>query len=536
VPNQGYLGIDTFTYQICDGLGGCSNANVVLNVLANDGAENAGITACNKSVGGPVNVTNGNMYLQQADYVLPGIGPAINVDRTYNSVSQSIGLFGKGWSTVYDESIKVYNSTYVRWFRADGQATNFMRASGSGPFAAVEGDFFGSLTQAGDGSFTVTFADGSLHRFNSAGKLAALVDRNNNQTALTYSTASRLTSITDPFGRVLTATTNTNGRVTLLKDALANVATYTYGASNELLAVTYPDNSAFHFAYTTSNGNLVLGTVTDALGNIVETHLYDSAGRAVSSEKQGGVERYTLSFVSSTETDATDASGHVTRYFFDGSKGRNLVTSVEGLCSCGGGSQTQSWIYDGDLNVASHTNALGQTVSYTYDGNGNQLTGTSILGTSTFTYNQFSEVLTATDAMGGVTINTYDGSGKLLSVKDALDHTTNFTYDPRGQLLTMTNPLGKTTTLTWDTSGRLTQTKDALNNITAYVYDVRARMTKAIDALASATSLAYDGANRLIKVTRADNSIIAYTYDLAGRRTKITDPLKNALLLMAPIG
>jgi RHS repeat-associated protein len=527
VPNQGYLGVDSFTYQICDGLGACSSATVTLNVLANDGAENAGTGSCNKTVGGPVNVTNGNMYLQQNDYLLAGIGPAINIARTYNTSSQNQGFFGQGWSTDYDESIKAYSGTYVRWFRADGQATNFMRATGSGPFAPVEGDFFGSLIQNGNGTFTVSFTDGSVHRFNAGGKLTALVDRNNNQTALTYNTSGRLTSITDPFARVLTVTTDTSGRVTSLKDALATVATYTYGANSELLSVTYPDSSAFHFAYTIANGRLVLATVTDALGNILETHAYDSQGRAVTSEKQGGVERYTLNFVDNAETDATDALGHVTKYFFDGTKGRNLVTSVQGLCSCGGGSQTQTWTYDDQLNVTGHTNALGQSSTYTYDSNGNQLSGTSVLGTSTFTYNQFGEVLTSTDAMGGVTTNTYDGFGKLLSVNDALNNTTNFTYDARGQLLTMTNPLGKTTTLTWDTSGRLTQTKDALNNLTTFVYDARARLTKATDALANATTFAYDGANRLIKITRADNSVIAYTYDLAGRRTKITDPLKK---------
>jgi RHS repeat-associated protein len=529
-PTQGYFGDDSFVFQVCDNIGACSSATISLKIIANDGRENCGDDSCKSrvgSVGEPVNITNGNMYLQQTDYQLPGVGPVINILRTYNSISPDIGLFGKGWSSDYDESIKVYNSNYVRWYRADGQATNFMRASGSGPFAPVEGDFYGSVIQNVDGTFTVSFKDGSVHRFNAAGKLTALVDRESNQTSLTYDTSSRLISITDPFGRVLTVTPDLNGRVSSLRDALATVATYAYGSNGELLSVTYPDSSAFHFAYTTANGKLVLATVTDALGNILETHAYDSQGRAVTSEKQGGVERYTLSFVSSSETDATDALGHVTKYFFDGSKGRNTVTSVQGLCSCGGGSQTQSWTYDDQLNMTTHTNALGQVATYTYDANGNQLSATGVLGTSSFTYNQFSEVLTATDAMSGVTTNTFDAAGNLLSAQDALNNTTSFTYDSRGQLLTMTNALGKTTTLTWDTSGRLTQTKDALANITTFTYDARARLTKATDALANATSFAYDAANRLIKITRADNSVISYTYDLAGRRTKVTDPLKH---------
>ncbi len=69
---------------------------------------------------------------------------------------------------------------------------------------------------------------------------------------------------------------------------------YLYGGNNELLSVTYADNSAFNFNY---DGNLRLTSATDALGNIVESHSYDGQGRAITSEKQGGVNHYSLSYV-----------------------------------------------------------------------------------------------------------------------------------------------------------------------------------------------------------------------------------------------
>src|SRR5439155_2093303 len=125
-PNQGYFGADSFIYQVCDNLGACSTATVDLTVLPNDGRENCGTESCNSRVGEPVNVTNGNMYLQQSDYQLPGVGPTISITRTYNSISPDAGLFGKGWSSAYNESIKVYSSTFVRWFSPEGEATNFV--------------------------------------------------------------------------------------------------------------------------------------------------------------------------------------------------------------------------------------------------------------------------------------------------------------------------------------------------------------------------------------------------------------------------
>ena len=528
-PTQGFAGTDSFTYRIRDDFWGYSSpATVTLTVLPNDGLESGGAPSCHSAVGEPINVTNGNMYLQQSDYQLPGVGPAINVTRAYNSTSQRTGVFGKGWSSDYDEAIQIYSSTFVRWFAPDGQATNLIRPSGSGSFIPVEGDFHSSVVQNGDGSFTVSFKDGSVHRFSSTGKLLSLADRNGNQTSLSYDINGRLISVTDPFGRVLTITPDANGRVLSISDSIGTAATYAYGASGELLSVTYPDNSAFSFSYTSANGNLVLASVTDAFSNVLESHTYDAQGRALTSEKQGGVEHYGFSYISDTETDVTDALGHVSKYFFDKTKGRNVVTSVQGLCSCGSGSQTQSWTYDNQLNVISHTNALGQTATYVYDANGNKLSATGVLGTSSFTYNQFGEVLTATDAMNGVTTNTYDVAGNLLSVTDALNKATMFTYDPRGELLTMTNALGKVTTLTWDTSGRLTQAKDALNNTTSFGYDARARLTSATDALNFVTSYAYDAAGQVNKITRPDLSFVTFTYDLAGRRTKVTDALNNS--------
>src|SRR5206468_2996217 len=95
-----------------------------------------------------------------------------------------------------------------------------------------------------------------------------------------------LAGITDPFGRTLPVNVNANGQVTAVTDTLGTVATYTYGVSNELLSVTYADNSAYNFAY---DGGMRLTTVTDALANVLESHSYDGQGRATTSERQGGV-------------------------------------------------------------------------------------------------------------------------------------------------------------------------------------------------------------------------------------------------------
>ena len=468
------------------------------------------------------------MYLQQTDYQLPGAGHNIQLLRTYNSKSSLTGLFGKGWSTVYDESLQVYDSNLVRLNEPDGRATYFGRVIGSsGAFSPLEGDFHGQLTQTA-GGYTLSLQDGSNHQFNSTGRLLSLTDRNGNQTSLAYNLSGKLSSVIDPFGRPLSFVFN-GDRVSSIMDTTGVIADYTYsnvtGSNQKLLTVTYADASGYTFAYDASHR---LTTVSDKLNNVLEAHAYDAQGRATTSEVQGGVEHYTLSYVSATRTDVTDALGHVTKYFFDTSKARNVVTSVEGVCSCGGGgSQVTTWAYDNNLNVTSSTDALGRTTSYTYDAAGNLLTVTDATGTVTFTYNSFGQVLTLTDQMGGVTTNTYNATGSLLTTEDALDNTTTFTYDSRGQLLTLTDARNKVTTFTWDTSGQLTQVQDALSNSKNFTYNSRAELTSTTNALTHTINYEYDAAGRLKQVIYPDTNFVQFTYDLAGRRTKIRDPRGN---------
>lgn len=523
-PTAGYSGSDSFTYKVCDSLNGCSPPTTVSLYIISDGINN-GAVSCNARVGLPVNVTNGNVYLHQNDYQLPGVGFSIDVTRTYNRHSSRIGLFGRGWSTAYDESLISLDSSVLRYIQADGKTFYFARPVGStGPFEPLLGDFHGTLAPNGSG-YTLTLKDGSVREFSSAGKLLSVTDQNGNQTSLAYDGSGKLTSVTDAFGRVLTFSSNSNGRVLSISDTLGVIATYTYSSSNNLLlTATYADNSRYQFIY---DGAFRLTTIKDALGNIIESHTYDSQGRALTSEKQGGVERYTLQYVTTTQTNVTDALGRITKYTFDKNKLRNLVTKVEGLCSCGGDSQVQTWTYDSQLNVTAKTEALNHSITYTYDTNGNRLTETDATGTVAYTYNQLGQVLTRTDQMNGVTINTYDAAGNLLTTKDALNNTTTMTYDTRGQLLTVTDARGKVTTYTWDNTGRLTQEKDANNNTTNFGYDSRARITSVTNALNQTTRYEYDAAGRMKKVIHPDANFVLFTYDLGGRRTKIKDERGN---------
>ncbi len=129
------------------------------------------LTIAPSQVGKPVNVINGNMFLEQTDFRLPGIGEEIAVNRSYNSLVQYAGMFGLGWSTKYDGSLTVIDSRNLRLASADGRAIYFARVGLSDPFSGITPGFPGSLIANGDGTYTLTFPDGRSKKFGTSGKL-----------------------------------------------------------------------------------------------------------------------------------------------------------------------------------------------------------------------------------------------------------------------------------------------------------------------------------------------------------------------------
>jgi RHS repeat-associated protein len=536
-PN--FFGTDGFNYRLIEnGVGYLSNvARVTILLIPRDDAEDAGASDCKKlaklkrpgvnpSVHKPVNVTNGNMWLQETDFSLPGIGQNINLERTYNSILQNGGMFGLGWSTQYDESLQFYaDDKMLRLNMPDGQAVYFGRATSSDTFYSASPDVFGQVVQNVDNTYTLTFKDGVTHKFDSGGTLLWQKDANGNQTTLTYNSGGFLTTVTDPFGRTVTLAPASNGKVGTLVYNSQTIATYLYySGTDHLESVTYQDGSKYQFSYGTINNKTYLTTVKDVLDNILEYHEYDTAGRAKTSEVHGGLEKYQFNYDDPGFTVVTDPNNNVSKYYFDKTRGKNVITKTEGFCGCGGsGSETTNYAYDSHLNLVKTTDALSHDTTYKYDGSGNVLEVADVLGAQKFTYNSLGMILAHTDRMNGVTTATYDSSGNLKTWTDPLNRTTTLTYTSIGQLETIKDPLNHVTTLAYDSQGRPEQITDALNQVTGLDFDVRGRLEKVTNALQEETSYSYDTRNRLQSVTYPDSNSVTYGYDPAGRLTSKTD-------------
>ena len=272
MANGDFTGTYVFVYTLADSLNLTSTGAIVFKVHPRNYAADAG-RSC-PPIGQPVNVTTGNMWLEQTDYSLPGLGETIKIRRFYNSVLQTSGLFGFGWSTEYDQSLVAYGDKMLGLNMPDGRAVYFARTNTSSPFVNDRSGDQGTIQIESDSSYKLTLKDGRKRKFAQSGRLLWLEDRNSNRTTLNYDGNGFLVGITDAAGRVLTLNYS-DGEISHISDSVGTIASYEYFTGSTLLkTVTYADGSKYKFEYdsTTAAGKVLLKTVKDALDSILETH------------------------------------------------------------------------------------------------------------------------------------------------------------------------------------------------------------------------------------------------------------------------
>jgi RHS repeat-associated protein len=507
---------------------------------------NGGEPPCQSSVGLPVNVTDGNVYLAQTDFkyaAAPGLG-TLALTRSYNSLHQDQSVFGGiGWTSILDEYVYELGPAIQITF-GDGTTAMF-GTDDPDPFPDSGFTIFRPLQNRpgtvkrdnSTGLFEFLDVDGSRHQFSQTNRLISITDRNGHAVEIVYD-GGKIVSLRDSSGHIVSVVTTDFGLIQELTDATGSLARYTYDDSFRLSRVDYPDGSAFQYTYERIGfrpRRTLLTEVRDALDNVVEKHEYDTSFKASTSETAGGLDKYRLDYVSPTETDVTDGLGRVSKFHFRTRTGvRNLVTSVEGPCSCQGSANT-SWEYDTRGNVAKRTNSLGQDVLYTYDSSNRVLTRTDARGTTTYTRNVFGEILTAVDDLGTMEMNQYDENGNLRFQTDARGFTWAFVPDG-GLLRSVTDPLGNITRYNYDSPGNLIEITTPNRDTFAIARNGRGFPVGYTDPLGQTTRIARDPLNRPTEITYPDNTTSAIEYDLAGRLASERDRRGNTTRYQYDIG
>ena len=288
-----------------------------LDIRLTKGSTSIGITPTTPIYGDPVNTATGNYVYQRRDLELPGIGMPFRLDRSYNSraasdAAASAAPLGYGWRHSYQIALAEAPDGVVTLTWGDGH-TETHTPDGLGGYTPQYG-VFDTLTDNGDGTFSLEKRDRTVYDFDTSGRLSAITDKNANTLALAYSGAN-LTQITDTAGRLITLDYDPSGRITLITDPIARTVQYAYDANGDLIGATDPNGNLTQYTYDAAHQIL---TVVDPRGNTVVTNTYDGANRVVTyqTDAKGNPTEYAYEELDRITT-ITDALGNVTVHHHD---------------------------------------------------------------------------------------------------------------------------------------------------------------------------------------------------------------------------
>ncbi|MFD6716865.1 DNRLRE domain-containing protein [Micromonospora chalcea] len=309
------------------------------------------------------------------------------------------------------------------------------------------------------------------------------------------------------------------------------------------------------FAYVDPDGpqgNNINTTVTDA-ENHASQYLLDGYGRAYQVTNAKNEVTKTGWDDDHNVIRLEEANTAVSTWAFDPKTG--YPTTIRDAEAVKNGWPGTVLTYQRQLNgyvaeVVSKTSSEGRKWTFTYTGEGDVATVTDPVGnttpadgdyTSTNTYDEWGQLLSARDAKGNTTAyGPFHPSGYPTTITDAGTGKSYFTYDDRGNVTEVKNGKNAKVTQAYDTFGRPTtkvEPMDAANNrfITtkAPVYDPNDNITTAYAANGAVSTSVYDKADQVVEtLAPKDESSdperkTTTTYDKVGNVLTVTEPQGN---------
>ena len=482
----------------------------------------------------PVTVSNGNMFHQFQDFFVPTLGGPLVLVRTYNSQSDVLGPFGHGWTHNYNVSI-----------RLDGDTALYVNESGGTETLRRNGNEFVSLLAGGlrlrqeRADFVLRFRHGLEQRFDSAGKLQSLSDRNGNTIRFSYDGQGNLTTATGPLGRTLSYSHDGQNRITAVEDFTGRRWSYAYDGDNNLVRSVDPlGNSTTYTYYSNTFNNHNLKTIADPEGHEL-TFVYYVNDKVFKTINRVGDERryFYLPFRNETQTINErglrtsfiyDQSGRVTRQILANGNVVSRLFDSQGLpVSVAYETGTLRIERDAQGNLSAMTNQLGQRTEFSFDPVFSRLTALRDPAGNTwrFEYDTRGNAVRFVDPHGNETGATYDDLGRLLTQTGPLGSTRSYRYEAGGLRKVIVDELGNDLTVEYDALFRPTVLTNAASAELRFAYDELDRMTSATDTLGRGVEMAYDRVGRLVQLTDANARVTRYGYDGLDRLIEVTDPL-----------
>jgi len=485
------------------------------------------------------------------------------------------------YTRVADDNTGIFDEVRVQM--PDGAFEYFSRKNG-GAYVARHSLHSLTSTSVGGGVGWI-FQDHEAETqyiFNSNGRLVQKISRNGWTTSYTYDAQGRLSTAQNGFGHSLQFGYDGSGRLSSVVTADSRSVQFNY-TGNLLTSIQQVDGTSRQYIYDDVNAPGLLSGVVDENGIRYSTFGYDAERWAVTTEKAGGAERYSIQSVGTSgnlyEAKISDPLGTVRRISYQRFNsdykyyGANLLFDVgerrpkSSISYQDNGLEEYSYDMSGSLDrmtwdatrrlplsrtevdnrpaLARTTTtswhpqwrspatitAPGLTTSFIYDNFGNVLsqavtdTATGTVRTTAWTYHPSNLVATQTEPNGAVTSYGYDAQGNLTQTTNALGHLNTYTYDGAGRVLTRTAANGLLATYAYDARGRVL-TSNSGGQVSVFTYRPSGQLLTATLPGGHRITYAYDPAHRL--TGWSDNRGNTGTYALDGMGNRLSEEVRDS--------
>ena len=484
--------------------------------------------------GHPVDVATGELYSTETEFVMGGPVP-VAWERFWLSSSDQDGMLGRKWHHPLDSEL-VEAGEYTVLRLEHGRLILLPRMQPGQSFYHRAEKL--TATRESDGQWLLRMADGLFRRMTACPRhpglfrLAALVDGNGHQVALSYDSRGCIANVRasdgidyqfscDPAGRI-TEISRTDGsaRMTLI--------TYAYDPGGDLIAARNAGGVAVLYAY--AQGLLVRETRRSGLSFYFEWDdpMAGLRARCVRTWGDGGIYAREIAYDSALGmTTVQNGKNHAERYFWDR---RGLVTRC--ITPLGHETRAESNRF---AECERSTDANGRSTRSQHDEFGRLVAQTDKAGAVTrFSYASrdpaslnFLNVNRHVDALGHESLATYDQRGNLISYTDPTDHTVLTLRDRRGLPLVVRDVEGALARFSWTPQGWLAEERSARGGRLRYQRDGFGRVTEEAVEDAGETRFRYDVLDRLVEVIGPDGQPTRMSYDAEGNLIEHVDPAGN---------
>lgn len=354
-----------------------------------------------------VNMATGNLIVDEEDFSISGRGPELGLNRSYNSLSTSVGMFGPGWHS--DAEMSVTSSpenNKATLVDEDGTVHIFTKLT-DGTYKAPTGVYL-ELTEDSTHFILKTKDQTNAYFSKQNGRLVKIADGYGNTLTYTYDEADKLTTMTDASGRDLKFSYNTDGYVTNVTGPEDRKVSYSY-QDGFLSKVTQTADEITSYEYNA--GKLVKSYEPNHTETkpVVNQYIYETETDHLKEAIDPKGNRYLLEYDLTNKTLLfNQPNGRKIQYSYnEAANPTEMIEDVDGL------KITTSYKYEGNNLIESKDpndqNSTTPTESYKYDSNGNVISATDSYGTESYEYNSNNDVTSVTDTEGDQTTIAYEG-------------------------------------------------------------------------------------------------------------------------------